>query len=382
MPGRISCPTLVGREGEFKRVTSLLDDASGTHPLILIAGEAGIGKSRLLEAVLVDARARGAVVLSGSCIPFAGRTLPYGPILDALRPRKDEGASPGLSALRRELRAALALAGDGPTSEAGEPTGQARLFEAIIEALERASEQADVILSIEDLHWSDAATRDLLAFIVLSRWSSRTSLVATLRTDESTTPMRPLLTELERARQVERIDLAPLGEDDVRDIAAGIMGEQPARTLIEVIGRRSGGNPFFVEELVASARGGDTRIPPNLGEILLARVASLPDNVQRMLRYMAVIGDRTPEALLAAVTRSEPVVLERRLSPAKEAHIVRADGAGSYIFRHALMREALDADLLPHQRRAMHERVARTLAAAAGEGLLSPPAHTLALALH
>lgn len=382
MPGRISCPTLVGREGEFQRITSLLRDASGTHPLILISGEAGIGKSRLLEAVLLEARGRGNLVLAGSCIPFAGRTLPYGPIIDALRPRAGTGRSPALSTLRRELRAALAVASSGAMAEAGEPIGPAHLFEVIVEALERAADQTDLVLAIEDLHWSDAATRDLLAFLVPSRWSRRVALVATLRTDESTTPLRPLLAELERARQVERVDLEPLGEAGVHDVVAGILGTEPASELVETISRRSGGNPFFIEELVVAARGGEATLPPNLGEILLARLASLPDTVQRMLRYMAVIGERAPEALLAAVTTTDPSVLGRRLRTASEAHVLRSDSAGSYAFRHALVREALYADLLPHERRAMHERVARTLAASIGERLLPAAPRTLALALH
>ncbi len=382
MPGRISCPTLVGREGELSRVTSLLEGASSPHPLILIAGEAGIGKSRLLDSVLAAARASGTLVLAGSCIPFAGRALPYGPIIDALRPRADPVGSPALGTLRREIRAALTSANPPASPESARPLSQPQLFEAIIEALERAAVSSRILLSIEDLHWSDAATRDLLSFLVPSRWSSRVSMVATLRTDESVVPLRTLLTELERARQVERFDLEPLPEEGVRAVVTGILGTPPATELIGTVTRRCGGNPFFIEELVAAARGGDARLPPNLGEILLARLASLPETVQRMLRHMAVIGERVPEALLEAVTHTEAPVLGRRLHLATRAHVVRDDGRGMYSFRHALVREALYADLLPHERRAMHEQVARALSAAGGEGLLPAASRTLALAIH
>jgi len=382
MPGRISCPTLVGREGELSRVTSLLEDASSPHPLILICGEAGIGKSRLLESVLAAVRATGTLVLAGSCIPFAGRTLPYGPIVDALRPRSDPTGSPSLTALRREIRAALTLANPAAGRESERPLSQPQLFEAIIAALERAAGEARILLAIEDLHWSDAATRDLLSFLVPSRWSSRVSMVATLRTDESTLPLRPMLAELERARQVARFDLEPLPEDGVREVVTGILGDPPATELMFTITRRSGGNPFFIEELVAAARGGDARLPPNLGEILLARLASLPETVQRMLRCMAVIGERAPEALIGSVTHTDTAALGRRLQAATRAHIVRDDGRGMYSFRHALVREALYADLLPHERRAIHERVAQALAADGGDGLLAPGSRTLALAIH
>ncbi|HET8776149.1 MAG TPA: AAA family ATPase [Candidatus Limnocylindria bacterium] len=376
MPGRISCPTLVGREGEFQRATSLLADASGSPPLVLIGGEAGIGKTRLLEAILADSRARGRLVLAGSCIPFAGRTLPYGPILDALR-RRDAGSSEIQRALRADLSSALELA-DG----ADRSGGQARLFESIVAALERASEHAEVVVAIEDLHWSDAATRDLLAFLLPSRWSNGVNLLATVRTDEPAAELRPLLSELDRAGRIERIDLAPLATEGVHDVVAGILDEEPDPTLVEQVSRRAGGNPFFVEELVAASRGGDARLPPNLGEILLARLASLPDDVQGMLRYMAVIGERTPEGLLAAAIPAKPSVLGRWLRLACDAHVVRPDQDDAYAFRHALVREALYADLLPHERRSMHEAVARLLASDRGTALLPTSARTLALALH
>ena len=379
MPGRISCPTLVGREGEFQRATSLLADASGSPPLILIGGEAGIGKSRLLEAVLADSRAGGCLVLSGSCIPFAGRALPYGPILDAVRRRGDAGSPEILRALRGELTTALELTGaDG----ADGPAGQARLFESIVAALERASSDGRVVVAIEDLHWSDAATRDLLAFLVACRRSNRISLVATVRTDEPAADLRPLLSELERGRRLERIDLAPLASEGVHDVVAGILGEEPAAALVEQVSRRAGGNPFFVEELVAASRGGDARLPPNLGEILLARLASLPDEVQGMLRYMAVVGERASVGLLTALTATTASVIGSWLRVACDAHVVRPDDGETYAFRHALVREALYADLLPHERQSMHEAVARLIASASGGALLSPSARTLALALH
>lgn len=379
MPGRISCPTLVGREGEFQRATSLLASASGSPPLILIGGEAGIGKSRLLEAVLADGRARGCLVLTGSCIPFAGRSLPYGPILDAVRRRGDAGSSEIQRALRSELSSALELAGsDG----ADGPAGQARLFESIVAALERASAHGQVVVAIEDLHWSDAATRHLLAFLVGSRWSNGISLLATVRTDEPAADLRPLLSELERGRRLERIELAPLASEGVHDVVAGILGEEPAAALVEQVSGRSGGNPFFVEELVAASRGGDVRLPPNLGEILLARLASLPDEVQGMLRYMAVIGERASVGLLTAITSTTAPVVGSWLRVACDAHVVRPDDADTYAFRHALVREALYADLLPHERRSMHEAVARRIGSDEGGTLLSPTARTLALALH
>ena len=382
MPGRISCPTLVGREGELHSILTLLEDAE-KRPLILISGEAGIGKSRLLDAALTDARARGSLVLAGSCVPLAGRSLPYGPILDALRPRRSVGVPAALSALRAELRELLPRSGPGDTVDNAEPAGQGRVFEAILEGLESASEEQELILSIEDLHWSDAATRDLVGFLVPSRWSGRVALVATMRSDEEATALRALLIELERGRQLERIELEPLRDEEIREVVSGIIGTEPSVELLEAVSRRSGGNPFFVEELVAASHGGGAQLPPNLGEILLARLASLPEPLQRMLRHMAVLGERVPESLLAAVTDGDATAMGRRLRTAVAAHVLRLDGsAGTFAFRHSLVREALYADLLPGERRAMHERVAHTLANATGERLLAPAARSMALALH
>ena len=381
MPGRISCPTLVGREGELHRLQAYLDDDAPA--LLLVHGEAGIGKSRLLEHALAAARSSGAAVLTGSCVPFAGRSLPYGPITDALRPRDATTATPALTALRRELRGLLAAAtptNGAPGSDAG---GQPQILETVLDGLERAAREGPIVLAIEDLHWSDAATRDLLGFLIPSRWTGRVRIVATLRTDEEQAAVRPMLIELDRARLLDRLELAPLGEDSVAEMVAGILGQQPTPPLLEAVRRSSGGNPFFVEEMVAAARGGDARLPPNLREILLARLASLPAPVQRVLRHMAVLGDHVPEPLLAAVTEADPVVLARRLRAAIRANVLRVDpGSGTCAFRHALMREALYADLLAGERRAMHQHVARTLASDAAERLLSPTARSLALAVH
>ncbi len=378
MPGRISCPTLVGREGDLQRVQAHLGGES--RALLLIVGDAGIGKSRLLEEALTEARTTGATVLSGACIPLAGRSLPYGPIIDAVRVGTSPDAAP--SPLRRELHSLLSSTEDAGLDGDG-ALAKARILEGVLDRLERAATDEPVVLAIDDLHWSDGATRDLLAFVVPSLWSGRVRLVGTLRADEDYTALKPMMVELDRSGLLDRLDLAPLDDDAVGQVVAGILGGSPDGNLLEAVRGRSGGNPFFVEELVAAAEGGDARLPPNLHEILLARLASLPGSVQGLLRLIAVLGDSVSEPLLAAVSDTDSEALNRGLRAAIDIHVLRTDRhAGTYAFRHALMREVLYADLLAGERRAMHAAVARALEADDVVPLLSPTARSLALAVH
>lgn len=376
MAERISCPTLVGRERHFQRISELIADETDSHPLVIIGGEAGIGKTRLLHAVLDHARDRGAIVLEGACVPYAGLTLAYGPVIDAVR-RGPPGDSAG-AALRRRIRVALRAAS---MSSAAASVGQGRIFEEIITAIEDAAQQREIVFGVEDIHWSDAATGDLIAFLVPSLGTGRVTLVSTRRTDESVQPLRPMLVELERSRRVARVDLEPLDIGDVGQVVAGILGDEPSHDLVIEVSARSGGNPFFVEELVAAARTGDVRLPPSLGEILLARLSSLPEPVQELIRIMAVIGERSADDLVGAVMELDMDDLGARLRAARAAHVIRP-GPDGYAFRHALVREALYADLLPHERRDLHEAVARTLAAGRGGRTLSEAGHALALAQH
>ncbi|HEX2765127.1 MAG TPA: AAA family ATPase [Candidatus Limnocylindria bacterium] len=377
MPGRISCPTLVGREGELQRILAHL--AGESPALLVVRGDAGIGKTRLLDEALGSARAGGATVLAGACIPFAGRRLPFGPILDALRIADDGPAATGLVALRADLRRVVDAA---PLGE-DDGVSHARVLNGAVDALELAAGESVVVLSVDDLHWSDAPTRDLLLAVASSRRSARVRLVATLRTDEEHEALKPMLAELTRAGLLDVLDLQPLGVGAVDEQVTGILGAPPARTLLDAVARRSGGNPFFVEELVAAARGGDAVLPPSVGEVLLVRLASLPDDVLALLRTMAVLGDSVPDALLAAVSDDDPATVAARLRTAEDAHVVRIDRrAGTYAFRHALMREVLYADLLAGERTAMHEAVARILESDRAKRLLSPMARSLALAVH
>lgn len=377
MPGRISCPTLVGREGDLERVQAHL---TGSDPgVLLVAGDAGIGKSRLLSEALARARSAGATVLAGASVPFAGRSLPYGPIVEALRRRDTSVGRPALDELRQRLERLRS----GHDNGGDDAAGSERTLGAALDALEQTAADAMIVLSVDDLHWSDAATREMLVFLAHSRAPGRLRLLSTIRTDEDHGTVQPTLNELNRSGLLERLDLAPLTDEAVEGVVSGIMGGQPTSELLDAVCRRSGGNPFFVEELVATLRTGDARLPPSLGDILLARLASLPDAVQGLLRQIAVLGDSVSEALLAAVVGEPPLNLASRLRAAVEAHVLRADReAGTFSFRHALMREVLYADLLPGERRAMHEGVARRLESSESDVFLTPTARNLALAIH
>lgn len=378
MPGRISSPTLIGRAGERNRLTVMLTGDEGWKPFVLVRGEAGIGKSRLLSAVLDDLRRDGRAVLGGACIPIAGATLPYGPIVEALDTELPDAPS-ALTAAAIRIRELISAA-TRPTV-GGQPAAQVELFETVLGALAAVGSRRQVVLAIEDLHWSDASTRDLLAFLAHRRVGPWLRIVGTLRNDEPRSIVGPLLTELDRHGGLDAVDLEPLGPDAVREVIIAIRGEEPTDAVWRDVVARAGGNPFFVEELLASGSAEHIGLSPSLGEMLLTRLAPLPKRSLDVLRHMAVLGDRVREPLLAAIIALDPTALARGLRPAVEAQVVTVDDAtATYAFRHALVREALYADLLPGERTALHRRAAAVLEGPDGERLLGPTERLLAVA--
>ncbi|WP_279510099.1 helix-turn-helix transcriptional regulator [Actinomadura sp. 7K507] len=219
------------------------------------------------------------------------------------------------------------------------------------------------MLVIEDAHWADTSTRDLLTFLVRNLGADTALLiVATYRTDElhRTHPLRPLLSELERVERVRRVPLARLGRDEVAELVRGVLGERwTARATAEIF-TRSEGNPLFVEALLDSRE--DAELPESLRDLLLGGVQRLPDETQEILRVAAGGGARIRHELLAAVAGAGERVLTRGLRPAVASNTLVVDGDG-YAFRHALIREAVHDDLLPGERVRLHVRYAEVLEA-------------------
>ena len=398
MAGTLSSPILVGRATELSALDAALRRAEdGTPTIVLIGGDAGLGKTRLIDEFAAGARQSGARVLIGGCVDLGGEGVPYGPFLEALRALGRELEPDALAALLGDVGPELvavapgfarflappddgaAVAGaatDAAPPGAASPTpggatDQARLFELTLALVDRLSSDRTLVLVLEDLHWSDPATRDLLGFLARNLTQGRVVLVATFRSEdvERGHPLLVRLAEIARNSTVERLDLRPLDLAEQRDQLAAILGRRPARGVVERIHARSEGNPFFAEEIVASRLGADDAdpdpgaIPRSLRDILIGRVARLSDAAQRIFGAVAVAGSRADEELLASVTDLPESELIEAIREAVARHVLEVDDhAGTYRLRHALLAEVVYADLLPGERRRLHDAVAHWLA--------------------
>jgi hypothetical protein len=228
-----------------------------------------------------------------------------------------------------------------------------------------------VILLIEDLHWADRSTTDLLAFLIRNQPSlDGVLIVVTYRSDElgRTHPLRALLAEFGRIGWVARMDLGRLTRQDTDRLVAGIAGRRPGDELLAAVYRRTEGNPLFVEALVG---GGDlgAGLPESLRDLLVASLRRLPEETQEVVRVASAGGERTGHGLLAVVTGMDSAVLARAVRPAVAANVLLANSDG-YAFRHALIREAVHDELLPGERGQVHSRFAEAIGA--DPGLVEP----------
>ncbi len=355
-------PVFVGRGAEIAALEATL---AATPRTVLIGGEVGVGKSRLVRefATRVAGRAR---VLTGGCAELDG--LVYAPFTAALRQLVHEIGTHGVAALLPggtpgELARLLPNLGHAEV-DADPDMARSRLFERMLTLLERLAdtEAMPVVLVIEDVHWADPSSRDLLSFLVRNERTAPASLiVVTYRCDElhDTHPLRGLLADLDHLGWVQRLELPRLAKGDVIAQARAILGREPDPACIEEIYRRSEGNPLFVEVLLTHD-GRD--LPESLRDLLLTRIRRLPEQAQQVLRVAAAGGVRVRHGLLAAVAGLDDAALARALRPAVSANLLVVDGgADTYAFRHALIREAVYEDLLPGERIVVHNRYGAVL---------------------
>jgi predicted ATPase len=367
MGGRVASPTFVGRLEELQALEAAWRRAATSEPaVVLVGGEAGVGKTRLVAELEARRATDGTRVLSGGCVPVGGDELPYAPIVQALRPLPEEL---GLDVIRElagpswpELARLVPALGEPQAVPAGQ-AAQLRLFELLLGLLARLSEQSPVVLVVEDVHWADQSTRDLLAFLVRNLRRERILAVLTYRSDEpGTDRLGSWLAELDRGGPVQRLELPRLNQAETAAQLVGILGAAPPDDLVDAVFVRSEGNPFFTEELLNSIRAGTDKLPPTLGGLLRGRVRALPRSAQEVLALTAVAGRPVPHHLLASVADLDERELDQALRDAV-THQLLVTGAENddYQFRHALLREVVDADLLPGKRARLHAAYARAL---------------------
>jgi DNA-binding CsgD family transcriptional regulator/tetratricopeptide (TPR) repeat protein len=365
MGGRIASPTFVGRLEELELLEAARRRAADGEPaVVLVGGEAGVGKTRLIAELTARCAADGTRVLAGGCVPVGGDGLPFAPVMEALRPLPEEL---GTDAVRefagpswRELARLLPALGEPEVGPAGQ-VAQARLFELVFGLLARLTQQTPVTLVVEDLHWADQSTRDLLAFLVRNFRSERVLLVVTYRNDEpGLDRLRPYLAELDRGGPAQRLELPRLDREETAGQLAGILGASPAVDLVDGVFARSEGNPFFTEELLENVRAGSATLPTTMRDLLHGRIEALSNPARQVLRVAAVAGRQVPHPLLAAVAGLDEGPLDSALREAvtHQLLVTREDG---YQFRHALLREVVDAGLLPGERARLHAAYAHAL---------------------
>jgi DNA-binding CsgD family transcriptional regulator/tetratricopeptide (TPR) repeat protein len=371
MSGPVSSPVFVGRETALATLATGLDAAEAGHgSAVLVAGESGIGKSRLVAELGSRARERGFTVLTGECIELAEGDLPFAALVGALRSlwRESDGDARAILGERsEELSRLLPELGSGdPTAmEEGEEAGaQARLFERLLGVFTALARETPSLVVIEDLHWADRSTRDFIAFLVRNFRRERLLLLATYRSDElhRRHPVRPFVLELERSGQATRVDLEPFDAGELAQQLTAITGTVPDAGSVERLLVRTDGNPFFAEELVAASLAPEAALPDSLRDALMLRVEALSDRAQSLLRIAAVGGRTVDHSLLALISPLGEVELNQGLREAISGYVlVQEPGTAGFSFRHALLREAVYEDLLPGERRALHVALAEVL---------------------
>ncbi|MFL5676548.1 MAG: AAA family ATPase [Chloroflexota bacterium] len=383
MPRRLSSPVFVGRSDEFATLVAAARAAQDSNPsIVLVGGEAGVGKSRLVAEAAARFREDGWLVLEGGSVALGDDALPFGPIVEVLRALARDvdpdtiaaAAGPTLPVLARLVPELLpqAATDDGSvmSGSSGADWLQIRIFEGMLSLLDGLAVERPVLLVIEDLHWADRSTRDLLAFLWRNMREERLCIVGTFRSDDlhRRHPLTAWLAEAERQPHVDRLDLVRFGQRELIDLLTGILGAPPTPRLLESIARRSDGNAFFAEELVAASHreaGAREHLPDTLRGVLLVRLSQARETAAHLIEVAAVAGREVEHDVLAEVSGASAVDLATAIREAVDAQLLVVDrtaGVERYQFRHALVQEAAYDQLLPSERRALHGAYARAMA--------------------
>ncbi|HVT63941.1 MAG TPA: AAA family ATPase [Mycobacteriales bacterium] len=366
---------LVGRVGERAELASLVGLGAGgpTGGAVLLGGDAGSGKTRLTKEIAAEALADGWRVLVGHCLDFGDGSPPYLPFSEALgrlateRPEMTKSLVEASPAIGRLHPAHRRLAEADLNSE---PTQRAALLEAVHDALIALAAESPLLVVIEDLHWADQSTRDLLHWLFTRGLEAPVTILATYRSDDlhRRHPLRATLAEWVRLPRVARLQLGPLSSAEARSLVQtlqpDVIGERDLRQILA----RAEGNPFFLEELVAAATTRDGRLPTDLADLLLVRLERLDDDGRLVVRAASVAGRQVSHALLAAGTDLRPGALDAAVRAAVEANILVSTDGEHYAFRHALLAEAIYQDLLPGERVRLHAAYAEAIASRAVDG--------------
>lgn len=356
---------LIGRRREldqllqFAGVTAQQVTENGTHDVVLLGGDAGIGKTRLLRELALRARAAGHRVLVGHCLDLGDSSLPYQPFAEAFATIEETSRDRLI-----ERFPALALLLPGPAAAPDVGVERAELFASVVASLDVLAAERPVLLVIEDAHWADASTRHLIRYVLAQGFHGPVRVVISYRADDlhRRHPLRQALSEWVRLPGVRRIELEPLSDVEVINLVRGRARGQLSPDELRAIVGRAAGNPFFVEELLdAGLTDHAAALPETLSDLLLVRLERLDDSARRLVRAASVTDGREGFAALAAAAGLDDVELDAALSAAVDHKVLRRLDGDTYVFRHALLGEALRDDLLPGERRRIHAAILAAL---------------------
>ena len=384
------CPTLVGRQLDLTALHMLIDrKSSGQGQAILICGEAGIGKSRLVAEAKIYAAQRDFLLLEGHCFQ-TDSTFPYAPLLDLFRSYFAHYAPtslpdnmhsfvsmlsrllPDLALLFPDLATTPALQSVGPEEE------KRRLFAAMTHFFTDQATQHPVLLVVEDVHWCDDLSLEFLLHLARRCRDVPLLLLVTYRSDELHPGFRQWLTQLDRERLTQEFALGPLSRSDIDGMVRAILALDHAvdADLLDTLSTLSEGNPFFVEELLKSLMttgelvsvdgtwkrtSRQASIPRSMQDVVQQRTEHVSADARRLLLFAAVAGRRFNVALLQQVLRCDEAHLLVLLKEVMAAQLVTEESADQFAFRHALTQQAIYAELLVRERQALHRTLAETL---------------------
>ena len=381
------CPVTVGRDSEMARLVGALETAhQGDSRTVVLTGDAGLGKTRMAADVRRSAADRGMATMWGGCSE-AELALPYLPFLEAIG---NHLAQADLGGLRRQLASHRELAWLFPQLELEEPPrdpsdpvqGKLRLFEAVLALLRTCARPGGLLLVLENVHWADASSRELLEYLVRRLRGARAMLLVTCRLDglERRHPLIVAVDHWRRAGLVQRIDLGPLTVDRIGEMIRATVGvETVPMEIRRLLRERSEGNPFVLEEILKEAldRGAVTRhdsawrheslqrlrLPRTVRDSVLGRLAGLPEEAADVLRCASVLGRSFDYPLLAAISGRQGNDVQSALRVCMLQQLVEEDPDvdGHYRFRHSLTRESVYEDMLVPQRQDLHAAAADAL---------------------
>jgi DNA-binding CsgD family transcriptional regulator/tetratricopeptide (TPR) repeat protein len=342
---------LVGRRAPLDALEGALERVDGrSGELVLVSGEAGIGKTRLVQDF-----ATGADVLSimGGCVDLSTDGPPYAPWTELLYWLVRELGVEPFESQRTQLARLLPEFGE-PAEDSGD--GHALLFEAVVGALATAAKGRRLVCVVDDVHWIDPASRDLLMYVARNLRRLPLLLVVTFR-PYNTTEQREMVAQLSRL-DAERIELDRLSHTDVADVASMLLGVEPDAPEVVAIVDRADGNPLFVEELAASP---NDVLPPTLRDLMLSRFNALGPDARHLLSVAAVIGVRSASTVLESASALGSDRARDAAREAVSAGVLLTVTGDSFQFAHALLRDAVLQELLPGDRTALHGAIADAL---------------------